>query len=149
MSAQKIAAIRRQMTEKGLAAYIVPATDPHMSEYLPDRWKTLAWSSGFTGSAGTLVVTHEFAGLWTDSRYFLQAEQQLAGSGIGLVKLVVPHTTEFVGWLATTLREGDVVGLDGSLMSRSWYQSLVAGTRPRGIRLDHHLVEVALGYPIF
>lgn len=138
MSAQKIAAIRRQMTEKGLAAYIIPATDPHMSEYLPDRWKTLAWSSGFTGSAGTLVVTHEFAGLWTDSRYFLQAEQQLAGSGIGLVKLVVPHTTEFVGWLATTLREGDVVGLDGSLMSRSWYQSLVAGTRPRGIRLDHH-----------
>lgn len=139
MSAQKIAAIRRQMAEKGLAAYIIPATDPHMSEYLPDHWKALAWASGFTGSAGTLVVTRDFAGVWTDSRYFIQAEQQLTGSGIELVKLVIPHTTEFVGWLASTLQEGDVVGLDGNLMSRSWYQSLVAGTRPRGIRLDNQV----------
>jgi len=139
MSAQNIAAIRRQMTSKGLAAYIIPATDPHMSEYLPDHWKTLAWACGFTGSAGTLVITHDFAGLWTDSRYFIQAEQQLAGSGIELVKLVVPHTTEFVGWLADTLSEGSVVGLDGNLLSRSWYQNLVAGLRPRGIQLDPHV----------
>ena len=73
------------MAEKGLAAYVIPATDPHLSEYLPDHWKTLQWASGFTGSAGTLVVTQDFAGLWTDSRYFIQAEQQLAGSGIELV----------------------------------------------------------------
>lgn len=134
--AQNIAAIRRQMTEKGLAAYLIPATDPHISEYLPDHWKTLAWASGFTGSAGTLVVTHSFAGVWTDSRYFIQAEQQLAGSGIELVKLVVPHTTEFVGWMASTLPEGSIVGFDGNLVSRSVYQSLEAGLRPRGIRLD-------------
>jgi len=134
--AQNIAAIRRQMAEKGLSAYLIPATDPHISEYLPDHWKTLAWVSGFTGSAGTLVVTHDFAGVWTDSRYFIQAEKQLAGSGIELVKLVVPHTAEFVGWLAGTLPEGSIVGFDGNILSRSVYQSLEAGLRPRGIRLD-------------
>ncbi|MFN0013429.1 MAG: aminopeptidase P family protein [Saprospiraceae bacterium] len=136
MSAQKIAAMRRLMAERGLAAYVIPATDPHMSEYLPAHWKTLYWASGFTGSAGTLVITPAFAGLWTDSRYFLQAEQQLAGSGIELVKLVVPHTTEFVGWLTGNLPEGAVMGLDGNLMSRTWYQHMEAGLRPRGIRLD-------------
>ncbi|MBK9335569.1 MAG: aminopeptidase P family protein [Lewinellaceae bacterium] len=136
--AQKIAALRRLMAENGLAAYVIPATDPHASEYLPEHWKTLYWASGFTGSAGTLVVTPDFAGLWTDSRYFIQAEQQLAGSGIELVKLVIPHTTEFVGWLADTLPEGAIVGFDGDLLSRLWHQQLEAGTRPRGIRLNPH-----------
>jgi len=126
------------MAEKGLAAYVIPATDPHLSEYLPDHWKTLQWASGFTGSAGTLVVTQDFAGLWTDSRYFIQAEQQLAGSGIELVKLVVPHTAEYVGWLADRLPEGAVIGLDGNLMARLVYRQIEAGTRPRGIRLDPH-----------
>lgn len=133
-----LTALRRLMAEKGLAAYVIPATDPHLSEYLPDHWKTLQWASGFTGSAGTLVVTQDFAGLWTDSRYFIQAEQQLAGSGIELVKLVVPHTAEYVDWLADRLPEGAVVGLDGNLMARVVYRQIEAGTRPRGIRLDAH-----------
>ncbi len=144
---QKIAALRRLMAEKGLAAYVIPATDPHASEYLPEHWKTLFWASGFTGSAGTLVVTPDFAGLWTDSRYFIQAEQQLAGSGIELVKLVIPHTTEFVGWLADTLPEGAVVGFDGDLLSRLWHQQLEAGTRPRGIRLNPHADLVSPLWP--
>jgi len=133
-----IAALRRLMAEKRLQAYIIPATDPHMSEYLPEHWTALRWASGFTGSAGTLVVTPDFAGLWTDSRYFLQAGQQLAGSGIELVKLVIPHTPEFIDWLADTLPEGSSVGLDGSLMSRQWYQSLEKRMQAEGIRPDPH-----------
>ncbi len=134
--AQNIAALRRLLAERSLDAYVIPATDPHMSEYLPEHWKALFWASGFTGSAGTLVVTKNFAGLWTDSRYFLAAEQQLAGSGIELMKLVVPHTPEFVDWLVDTLSEGATVGVDGNLLSRQWYKALEAGTRPHGIRVD-------------
>ncbi len=138
-----ITALRRALIAKNLAAYVIPVTDPHMSEYLPEHWRTLHWASGFTGSAGTLVITADFAGLWTDSRYFIQAEQQLAGSGIELMKLTVPHTTEFVDWLADRLPEGATVGLDGSLLSRGWYQMLEAGTKPHGIRLDPHIDLVA------
>jgi Xaa-Pro aminopeptidase len=134
--AQNITALRRLLAERSLDAYIIPATDPHMSEYLPEHWKALFWASGFTGSAGTLVVTKNFAGLWTDSRYFLAAEQQLAGSGIELMKLVVPHTPEFVDWLVNTLSEGATVGVDGNLLSRQWYKALEAGTQPHGIRVD-------------
>ena len=133
---ENIAALRRLMAERGLAAYVIPATDPHMSEYLPEHWKALYWASGFSGSAGTLVVTKDFAGLWTDSRYFLAAEQQLAGGGIELVKLVVPHTPEFADWLADTLNDGDTVGVDGHLLSRGLYKALEEKTRPHGIRLD-------------
>lgn len=131
-----IAALRRHMAERGLAAYVIPATDPHMSEYLPEHWRVLRWASGFTGSAGTLVVTADFAGLWTDSRYFVQGEEQLAGSGIALMKLVVPHTAEFVDWLIDHLSEGDTIGLDGNLLSRGWYAILEKATGPHGIRLD-------------
>ncbi len=140
---QNIAALRRLMAEKSLAAYIIPATDPHMSEYLPEHWRALYWASGFTGSAGTLVVTADFAGLWTDSRYFIQAEQELAGSGIELVKLVIPHTPEFIDWLADRLPEGATIGLDGDLLSRLWYQALESGTRPHGLRLHPHADLIA------
>ncbi|TNE67226.1 MAG: aminopeptidase P family protein [Bacteroidetes bacterium] len=135
---ENITALRRLMAERGLDAYVIPVTDPHMSEYLPAHWRALQWASGFTGSAGTLVITRDFAGLWTDSRYFIQAEQQLAGSGIELVKLVIPHTPEFVDWLADKLAAGDTIGLDGNLLSRLWYQALEAGVRPHGIQLDPH-----------
>lgn len=141
--AQNIAALRRLLAERGLDAYVIPATDPHLSEYLPEHWKALYWASGFSGSAGTLVVTKDFAGLWTDSRYFLAAEQQLAGSGIQLMKLVVPHTPEFADWLADTLKEGETVGVDGHLLSRAWYKALEEKTRPHGIRLDPHADLVA------
>ncbi len=133
-----IAALRRLMAQKGLDAYIIPATDPHQSEYVPDYWRVLRWVSGFTGSAGTLVVTHDFAGLWTDSRYFVQAEHQLAGSGIQLVRMRVPHTPEFAQWLAQQLPANAVVGVDGNLLSRSWYQPLEALLRAKNIRLMPH-----------
>lgn len=115
--AQKIAALRKSMTIEGLDAYIIPSSDPHLSEYLPAHWQSRAWLSGFTGSAGTLVVTQEHAGLWTDSRYFLQAERQLKGSGIALHKLTIAHTAEHLEWLKNNMQEGSKLGFDGKVFS--------------------------------
>jgi Xaa-Pro aminopeptidase len=133
-----LALLRKRMLEKGLDAYVIPATDPHQSEYVPDHWRLLRWASGFTGSAGTLVVTRDFAGLWTDSRYFVQAEQQLAGSGIELMRMRVPHTPEFAQWLAQSLPAGATIGVDGNLLSKAWYQQMEDYTRSRGIQLNPH-----------
>ena len=105
------------MKSQGLDAYVIPSADPHQGEYVADHWKSRPWLSGFTGSAGTVVVTADHAGLWTDSRYFLQAETQLAGSGITLHKLGIPHTPEHLDWMKENLTEGSKVGLDGRLFS--------------------------------
>ncbi|HEU4857054.1 MAG TPA: aminopeptidase P family protein [Rhodanobacteraceae bacterium] len=114
---QRIAALRATMRERGIAACLVPTADPHLSEYLPSHWTARKWLSGFTGSAGTLIVTADFAGVWTDSRYFSQAERQLAGSGIELVKLVVPHTAEHVEWLCARVKAGDRVACAADMLS--------------------------------
>jgi Xaa-Pro aminopeptidase len=82
---EKVAALRKLMKANKLDAYYVPSADPHQSEYLPEAWKLRSWLSGFTGSAGELVIGQRKAGLWTDGRYFLQASQELAGSGIDLM----------------------------------------------------------------
>jgi Xaa-Pro aminopeptidase len=116
-SEEKLAHIRKEMARMQLDAYIIPSADPHMSEYLPDRWRIMAWLTGFTGSAGTVVITQEFAGVWTDSRYFLQAAEQLAGSGFELVKLKIPHTPEYIGWLTEHLPPRSHIGYDGHLVS--------------------------------
>src|SRR5690606_23055405 len=114
---EKLAAIRNLMEQQHIDAYIIPSSDPHVSEYLPDRYKCVAWASGFTGSAGTLAITQSFAGLWTDSRYFVQAREQLAGSGYELVELTVQHAAEYADWLAENLPRGTIVAFDGWLMS--------------------------------
>ena len=88
----RLAALRAEMEARQLSAFIVPSTDPHSGEYVPEHWETRKWISGFTGSAGTAVITLENAGLWTDSRYFIQAEEQLAGTGIRLFKERLPET---------------------------------------------------------
>ncbi|MCX2476273.1 aminopeptidase P family protein [Pedobacter sp. MC2016-05] len=110
-------AIRAKMLEANVDAYIIPSSDPHMSEYVPDRYKCIHFASGFTGSAGTLVITADFAGLWADFRYFEQAEAQLNGSGYDLVKLKVQHTPEYIDWLIDVLPAGAQVGFDYQLMS--------------------------------
>ena len=109
----RLAALRAAMQQHGVAAVLVPSADPHLSEYLPAHWQAREWLSGFSGSAGTLIVTVDAAGLWTDSRYFAQAGQQLAGSGIALMKLRVPHAAEHLEWLRQHLQEGDVLALAG------------------------------------
>jgi len=105
------------MADRGLDCYIIPASDPHQSEYIPACWQFRSWISGFTGSAGTIVVTADKAGLWTDSRYFLQAEKQLKGSGIELMKLKIPHTPEHVTWITTSLPSNATVGIDDRFFS--------------------------------
>jgi Xaa-Pro aminopeptidase len=105
------------MQQHGVAAVMVPSADPHLSEYLPAHWSAREWLSGFTGSAGTLVITANYAGLWTDSRYFSQAEDQLRDSGIKLMKLRVPHTPEHMDWLVQQLRKGDVLAVAGDSLA--------------------------------
>ncbi len=101
------------MDQQGIAACLVPSADPHLSEYLPGHWAAREWLSGFTGSAGTLLVTAGHAGVWTDSRYFTQADQELAGSGVELMKQKQPHAPEHLLWLQQHLGEGDAVAVAG------------------------------------
>jgi len=115
-----LAQLRDYMHKNNLDAYIIPMTDPHMSEYVADHWRSIKWFSGFSGSAGTVVVTKDFAGLWTDSRYFIQANDQLKNSGIELVKLVIPHTPEYISWLNKNLQKNASVGFDGKLFLMAW-----------------------------
>jgi len=136
---EKLASIREQMKEKGVDAYIIPSSDPHISEYLPDRYKCIAWTSGFTGSAGTLVITADFAGLWTDSRYFVQAGEQLEGTGFELVKLQVQGKPEYATWLAKQLKEGDTVAFDGNLAAVAVAQAVQQELQPLGIHVNGHL----------
>lgn len=136
---EKLASIRQLMKEKGVDAYIIPSSDPHISEYLPDRYKCIKWTSGFTGSAGTLVITEDFAGLWTDARYFVQANEQLAGSGFELVKLQVQGKAEYVTWLGKKLEKGNTVAFDGNLAAVAVAQIVQQELEPLGIQVDGHL----------
>ncbi|GAB2860105.1 aminopeptidase P family protein [Pseudoduganella ginsengisoli] len=95
---------------------LVPSADPHLSEYLPPRWQGREWLSGFTGSVGTLIITAQFAGVWTDARYWTQAENELAGTGIALMKIPSGGSTLYVDWLADHMTQGQVVAADGAVL---------------------------------
>jgi Xaa-Pro aminopeptidase len=129
--------IREVMGEQGIWALLVPSADPHLSEYLPAYWQGRQWLSGFNGSVGTLVVTAHFAGLWADSRYWEQAEQELAGSGIVLMKLM-PGQPGPLDWLAEHAGPGDVVAVDGAVMALASARTLRDKLHAREARLDTH-----------
>jgi Xaa-Pro aminopeptidase len=114
---EKIEALRKLMRENEMDAYIVPSFDAHQSEYVAEHWKSRQWISGFTGSAGTAVITLEDAGLWTDGRYYIQAEKQLEGSGMRLFKAAEPETPSFAEWLKDVLKKDSTVGFDGTVFS--------------------------------
>ncbi len=114
---QRIEALRKVMEEEGVQAFIVPSTDPHMSEYVAPHWQAREWISGFTGSAGTVVVTMDKAGLWTDSRYFLQAAEQLEGTDICLYKEMLPETPDIPTFLSRELKPHDAIGIDATVFS--------------------------------
>jgi len=135
-ASSRIAALRRAMRRHHLDAYLVPSADPHLSEYLPERWEGRRWLSGFDGSAGTLVVTARFAGLWTDSRYWDQAETQLVGSGIQLMRQGESTVPDPARWLATYLHAGQCVGVDGSVLGLSAFRTLSQALAPEGVCLD-------------
>ncbi len=131
----RLASVRALMKRRGIDALIVPSSDPHLGEYVPDHWRVIRWLTGFTGSAGNVVITRSFAGLWTDSRYFIQAEEQLKDSGYALVRLRVPHTPEHIGWLAGVMKRGNRVAVDGRLISASQMNLLREGLREKGVKL--------------
>ncbi|MFK7946143.1 MAG: aminopeptidase P family protein [Saprospiraceae bacterium] len=132
---KRLSDLRTLMQTYNLDAYIIPNTDPHQSEYITEHWRSMTWISGFDGSAGTLAVTNDFAGLWTDTRYFLQAEQQLAGSGVELVKLEAQGRAEYIDWLANNLKEGSEVGIDGKLFSIAQIAMMRKKFEAKGINL--------------
>jgi Xaa-Pro aminopeptidase len=135
MSKEKLSAIRTLMNEYKIEAYIIPGTDPHQSEYLPELWKRREFISGFNGSAGELAITNDTAALWTDSRYFLQAEEQLRGSGIALQKIGLPETPGMGEWLLQNLSAGNKVGIDPRLVSYRQFQNLKKELAAEGVSL--------------
>ncbi|MDR0987894.1 MAG: aminopeptidase P family protein [Prevotellaceae bacterium] len=132
---QRIDALRHLMAKEGVAAFIVPSTDPHLSEYIAPHWMSRQWISGFTGSAGTVVVTATQAGLWTDSRYFLQAGEQLSGTGITLYKEMLPDTPSIPAFLSGVLQAGDTVGIDGKMFCVEEVEKLQAACKEYGIQV--------------
>lgn len=130
---QRLADLREVMRREKLDAFIFPSTDPHNSEYTPERWKGREWISGFNGSAGTAVVTMDAAALWTDSRYFLSAEEQLRGTSYELMRLKMPGTPTVAQWLAERLRGKNAqVGIDGMCSSAASVDGLIADLRRDG-----------------
>lgn len=113
----RLNSLRELMKQEGIAACIIPGTDPHASEYIAEFWKEREWISGFNGSAGTAVITLDKAGIWTDSRYFLQATEQLTNTGFELMKMGEPNTLDITTWLAYELKAGDRVGVNAQMFS--------------------------------
>ena len=127
--------LRRLMSNRGISAFITPSTDPHCGEYVPERWKSRRWISGFTGSAGIAVVTTDKAALWTDSRYFIQATEQLAGTSYQLMKEKIEGTPTVAEWLGSVLHKGDTIAVDGWVNTVAEVNTLKADLEPYGLQL--------------
>ena len=131
----RIERVQDALKQQGLAAVLVPSSDPHLSEYLPERWQGRQWLSGFTGSMGTLVITQTEAAVFADSRYWTQAEAELAGSGCALVKIPTGTAAMHIDWLAAHVTRGATVGVDGSVLSLSAAQQLQRTLDAAGVNL--------------
>ena len=129
----KITDLRKLMEEFGVEAYLVPSSDPHQSEYVPEFWQRRKFISGFTGSAGDVVITQKKAGLWTDSRYFLQAEQELDKKIFTLFKMGTPDVPSIEGWLIKELKKGESLGIDPQVISRTSFVNLQKTLEEKGI----------------
>ena len=132
---EKISKLRHKMQEKGINAFIVYSADPHMSEYLPEEWQERTWLSGFTGSAGFLVVTNEKAALWTDGRYFVQAAQELENTGIELMKDGIEGTPNYIDWIISQTPENGKVAVNALATSHLNWESLEQKLSARKIQL--------------
>lgn len=130
---ERLAALRVAMKSEGVDALIIPANDPHQSEYVAAHWKVRPYFSGFTGSAGLVVVLADYAALWTDSRYFLQAATELEGTGIVLHKQQVQHAPEHVEWLCDLLPQSATIGVEASLFSVQQIAYLQSYSTPKEI----------------
>ena len=143
----RLTALRQALARHDVAALLIPSSDPHLSEYLPEHWQGRQHFSGFTGSMGTLVVTPASAALFADSRYWTQAEAELAGSGIELVRIPTGAATHHVDWLATQVPTGATVAVDGAVLGLAAAQQLSDALTPRGITLRSDLDLLAEAWP--
>lgn len=139
----RVEQLRTLMKKNNFDAYIVPSFDANQSEYVAEHWESRKWISGFTGSAGTAVFTMEDAGLWTDGRYYIQAEKQLDGSGIRLFRMVDPGVPSFTEWLNNVLKEDSTVGFDGNVFSVAAVQNMkeTFETKNIHINIQHDLIN--------
>ncbi|HEY1147754.1 MAG TPA: aminopeptidase P family N-terminal domain-containing protein, partial [Pseudoduganella sp.] len=131
----RLQALRAAMQRHGVDALMVPSADPHLSEYLPARYQGREWLSNFTGSVGTFIITADFAGVWTDGRYWTQAESELAGTGVQLMKITSGASVQYVDWLAENMRPGQTVAVDGAVLGLSIARLLQAALGARGVQL--------------
>jgi Xaa-Pro aminopeptidase len=141
--AEHLEQLRAAMQRHRIDAFVVPSADPHLSEYLPGRWKGREWLSGFTGSVGTFIASADFAGVWTDGRYWTQAEAELAGTGVKLMKIPSGASLLHIDWLAANLKAGQTVALDARVLGLSTARLLAEALAPRGIilRTDIDLLD--------
>jgi Xaa-Pro aminopeptidase len=133
---ETLALLRGIMKENNVDAYIIPSTDPNLGEYVPDHWRIITWLSGFTGSAATVIITDSFAGLWTDSRYFIQAEYQLDGSGFVLMKPAFPEKNDFISWMADNINTGSKIALDGRIFSIEQKRNIEKSLEGKNVSFD-------------
>lgn len=133
---ERVNAFRAILKRNNISAFIIPSNDPHLSEYVAPHWKSREWISGFTGSAGTIVILQNGAGLWTDSRYFLQATEQLEGTGIELYKEMLPETPTITEFLCKNLNPGDTLGIEGKMFSINQVEQMQKDLEHSEIRIE-------------
>jgi Xaa-Pro aminopeptidase len=133
--AERLDQLRAAMARHGIDAFIVPSADPHLSEYLPGRWQGREWLSGFTGSVGTFIATADFAGVWTDGRYWTQAETELAGSSMELMKIPSGASLQHIDWLAANMAPGQTVAVDARVLGLATARLLAEALAARGVTL--------------
>ena len=139
----KLKKLRDVMKKYNINYYIIPSADPHQSEYVAEYYRGRAEVSGFTGSAGTLLVGEKEAKLWTDGRYFIQAAEQLQGTGIDLMKMATPGYDTINQWIEKNIKENETLGFDGSCYSTNQYKELlkIAKKNNFNINMDKDLLE--------
>jgi len=140
--AERLSAVRSLMIKKGLDFIVIPMSDPHPGEQVPDHWQIIRWLTGFTGSAATLVITNTFAGLWTDSRYFIQARRQLAGSGFQFVKPGEYQRNDYMDFVAENAGPHDTVGIDGKVFPVSDFRRLKKRLEEKKTRIETELTII-------
>lgn len=136
---EKLEGIRQWMKTEGIDALVIPSDDPHKSEYVAEYWQARKWVTGFTGSAGTAVITKDKAILWTDFRYYIQAEKQIAGSEFELFKMGKPKVPAFQDWLKDNLGPGSVIGMDAGVFSRSDFKKYTELFAKKEIRIEPNI----------
>lgn len=130
---QKLDALRSLISRRGIDFLVIPSTGPNFSDQVPDHWKIIEWLTGFTGSNAVVVVSRSFAGLWTDSRYYLQAGKQLTGSGFDLMFPGILQSPDYTDWLADNCNNGDAIGFDGRILSISDFRKINNKLKSRSV----------------